>query len=169
MSKETNEVIFEWSGEAMVPLARFHNLVNAEFVVGEKYRMEVQEVHSWLSHKHQFAWLHGAWLSLPEGIASRFKNEEQLRKHALIDGGFCDSKTIVCATKAEAERWFDVLTGDDPYCIVTVKGNVLTRYTAQSQSMRAMGKSDFQRSKEHVLNYVAALLEADPRDVEKAA
>lgn len=169
MSRETNEVVFEWDGEAMRPLTRFHNLVNAEFVVGERYRMEAMEVRSWLSHKHQFAWLHEAWLSLPEHIASRFRNEEQLRKHALIKGGFFDSKTFVCASRAEAERWYDVLTGDDPYCIVTVDRNVLTRFTAKSQSTKAMEKAEFQRSKDAVLNYVAGLLEADPRDVERAA
>lgn len=152
-------VIFEWNGEAMVPLARFHNIVNATYTVGERYRMEVQEYHSWLSHQHQFAWLHESWLSLPEEIAGRFLNEEQLRKHALIDGGFCDCTTVACASKAEAERWFKVLTADDPNCIVKIEGQSLMRFTAQSQSMRGMGKKRFQASKEAVLTYVDNLLE----------
>lgn len=158
MSRETTLIIYEWDGEAMRPLHRFHNLCNAEFVVGEKYRCEVQEDRSWVSHKHQFAWLHESWLTLPEHVAARFLNEEQLRKHALIAGGFCDSATIVCASRAEAERWFRVLTKDDPYCIVKIEGNTLMRFTAQSQSAHAMGRDRFQKSKDAVLDYVENLL-----------
>lgn len=156
--RESTLIIFEWTGEEMRPLLRFHNLANAEFVVGEKYRCEVQEDRSWVSHKHQFAWLHKAWLSLPEHIAARFRNEEQLRKHALIEGGFCDSTSVACSSRAEAERWFDYLTKQDPYCIVKIEGNTLMRFTAQSQAMHAMGKERFQASKEAVLGFIDDLL-----------
>jgi hypothetical protein len=166
---EKIQITFEWDGEAMVPLQRFHNVANAEFTVGERYRMEAQEYHSWVSHQHQFAWLHEAWLSLPRRIADRFLNEDQLRKHALIDGGFCDCTTVSCATRAEAERWFQVLTKDDPYCIVRIEGASLMRFTAQSQSMKAMGPKRFQQSKQHVLDFVSNLLEADSASTERAA
>jgi hypothetical protein len=156
--RESTMIIYEWDGEAMRPLPRFHNLANAEFVVGERYRCEVQDDRSWTSHRHQFAWLHEAWLSLPEHIAGRFLNEEQLRKHALIAGGFCDGTSIACASRAEAERWLRVLTRDDPYCIVKIKGNTLMRFTAQSQARNAMGKERFQASKQAVLDYVDGLL-----------
>lgn len=158
MSRESINIIFEWDGEAMVPLRRFHNLANAEFVVGEKYRCEVQEDRSWTSHKHQFAWLHEAWLSLPEEIAERFRNEDQLRKHALIAGGFCDSTTVACASRAEAERWYEFLRTKDPDSIVKIKGNVLIQFTAHSQSRRAMDAKTFQASKQAVLDYVDDLL-----------
>lgn len=158
MSRDSIMIIYEWDGETMRPLPRFHNLANAEFVVGEKYRCEVQEDRSWVSHKHQFAWLHEAWLSLPEHVASRFLNEDQMRKHALIAKGFCDSASVACATRAEAERWFKVLTADDPYCIVRIEGNSLIRFTAQSQAMHAMGAKRFQESKQAVLDYVEGLL-----------
>lgn len=161
--RESTLIIWEWDGEAMRPLPRFHNLCNSEFVVGEKYRMEVQEDRSWVSHKHQFAWLHEAWLSLPEHIAARFLNEDQLRKHALIAGGFCDSTSVACSSRAEAERWFKVLTSDDPYCIVKIEGNTLIRFTAQSQARNAMGKERFQASKQAVLDYVDGLLGVEDR------
>lgn len=160
--RESTNIIFEWTGEEMRPLPRFHNLANGEFVVGEKYRCEVQEDRSWVSHRHQFAWLHEAWLSLPESIAGRFLNEDQLRKHALIAGGFCDSTSVACSSRAEAERWFKVLTADDPYCIVKIEGNTLIRFTAQSQAVHAMGKPRFQASKQAVLDYVEGLLGSEP-------
>ena len=162
MSRDSINIIYEWSGEAMVPLPRFHNLANAEFVVGERYRCEVQEDRSWVSHKHQFAWLHEAWLTLPEHIAGRFLNEDQLRKHGLIAGGFCDSTTVPCASRAEAERWYKHLRSREPDTIITINGNVLIQFTAHSQSRRAMDAKTFQRSKQAVLDYVAGLLEAEP-------
>lgn len=166
--RETTEIIFEWDGEAMRPLPRYHNVCNAEFVVGEKYRCPVQDDHSWTSHKHQFAWLHQAWLSLPEHVAARFRNEEHLRKHGLIAGGFCDSTSIACSSQAEARRWFNVLTADDPYCIVKIEGNTLLRFTAHSQSMHAMGQKRFQASKQAVLDFVASLLETTPAELQQA-
>jgi hypothetical protein len=161
MSRDSINIIFDWNGEAMVPLPRFHNLANHEFVVGERYRCEVQEDRSWVSHAHQFAWLHDAWLSLPEHVASRFANEEQLRKHALIAGGFCDSTTVVCSSRAEAERWRKHLKDREPDTIISIKGNVLVQFTAHSQSRRAMDKQTFQRSKDAVLSYVEDLLGVD--------
>lgn len=158
MARESINIIFEWDGEAMVPLARYHNLANAELVVGERYRCDVQEDRSWTSHRHQFAWLHEAWLSLPEHVAARFLNEDQLRKHGLIAGGFCDSTTIVCAGRAEAERWCQHLRTREPDTIVSINGNVLVQFTAWSQSRRAMNKQTFQRSKDAVLSYVEDLL-----------
>ncbi len=161
MSRDSIMIIYEWDGDAMVPLRRFHNLANAEFTVGERYRCEVQEDRSWVSHKHQFAWLHEAWLTLPEHIAGRFRNEDQLRRHGLIAGGFCDSTTVVCASKAEAERWCEHLRKREPDTIITIKGNVLIQYTAHSQARNAMNRETFQRSKQAVLDYVDNLLGAE--------
>lgn len=160
--RESTLIVYEWTGEEMRPMPRFRRLCDEEFVVGEKYRCEVQEDRSWVSHKHQFAWLHDAWISLPEHVAERFLNEEQLRKHALIAGGFCDSTTIVCATKAEAERWCEVLRKKEPDTIIKINGNVLIQFTAHSQKRNAMDAKTFQRSKQAVLDYVDALLGVDP-------
>ncbi|WP_404927120.1 hypothetical protein [Mesorhizobium sp. ORM16] len=158
MSRDSINIIFEWDGEAMRPLSRFHNLANAEFVVGERYRCEVQEDRSWVSHKHQFAWLHEAWLSLPEHIAARFLNEDQMHKHGLIAGGFCDSTTVPCASRAEAERWYKHLRSREPDTVISINGNVLIQFTAWSQSRRAMDAKTFQKSKQAVLDYVDDLL-----------
>lgn len=158
MSRDSINIIYQWDGETMRPLQRFHNLANAEFVVGEKYRCEVQEDRSWVSHKHQFAWLHDAWLSLPEHIAARFLNEDQMRKHGLIAGGFCDSTTVPCSSRAEAERWYKHLRSREPDTVISINGNVLMQFTAWSQSRRAMDAATFQRSKTAVLDYVDGLL-----------
>lgn len=169
MSRDSINIIYTWDGEAMVPLPRYHNLANGEFVVGERYRCEVQTDRSWVSHKHQFAWLHEAWLSLPEDVASRFRNEDQLRRYGLIAGGFCDSTTIVCATRAEAERWCAELKKREPDTIIQASGNVLIQYTAHSQARNAMDAKTFQRSKQAVLDYVDDLLGVERGQTERSA
>lgn len=161
MPRDETLILFRWEGDTMRPLGRHEKLANDKFVVGEIYRCAVQEDRSAESHNHQFAWLHEAWLTLPEHIAGRFLNEDQLRRHALIAGGFCDSQTVVCANRAEAERWCRHLRQREPDTIVSINGNVLVQFTAHSQSRRAMDKRTFQASKDAVLDYVQNLLEVE--------
>jgi hypothetical protein len=47
----------------------------------------------------------------------------------------------------------------DEFSLVTVNKNTVTRFVAKSQSMRAMGKVEFQASKDAVLEVIAGLLE----------
>lgn len=164
-------IIFEWSGEAMVPLSRFHNIANAEFTVGERYRMEAQEQRSLISHNHYFASLQGIWESLPERYGDAIPSVEHMRKWALIRTGYRDERSIVCASKAEAKRIAAFVKPMDDFAIVVVNEATVSVYTAKSQSMKAMGAKDFQRSKEAVLEYCQAMLDPDvysPR-VERAA
>jgi hypothetical protein len=162
MTETLPVVIFQWSGEAMVPRARFHNLANAHYVVGELYRLEAIEERSAVSHRHYFACIHDAWLNIPEHLADRFPTSEALRKFALIKTGYADERSIVCATKAEAQRVAAFVKPMDTYAVVAVSEAVVTVYTAKSQSMKAMGRKVFQESKDAVLGYVADLIGVTP-------
>jgi len=152
-------MIFEWDGEAMVPLRRFHNIANAEFTVGERYRMEAQEQRSLNSHNHYFATLQNIWENLPENFGDRIPSVEHMRKWALIRCGFRDERSIVCASKAEAERMAAFVKPMDDFAIVIAQEATVIVYTAKSQSMKAMGAKDFQKSKEAVLDYCNGMLE----------
>ena len=157
-----------WSGTAFEPVNDFvGKKADHQFVVGQIYLVTGEHEQSALSRAHQFAWLHEAWLSLPDAVSARFIDEDHLRKHALISGGFASTTVIDCATNAEAKRWMKILTSEDPYCIVKIEGTSLMRFIARSQSPRSMGSKEFQRSKDSVLQYVSNLLEARPQDVEK--
>ena len=149
----------QWDGEALKPLQRYGKQCADQLVIGEKYAISPEMAHSDLSRAHQFAWLHDAWLSLPESLASLFLNEEQMRKFALIAGGFCTSQTMVCSTKAEALRWAQFIRGREPYSLVKIEGSTVWVFEAESQSKRAMGAKRFQESKQAVLDYVETLLE----------
>lgn len=159
-------IVFQWDGEAMRPLRRFHNVCNAEYVVGEFYRCEVLEERSVVSHRHYFATLHDYWLNLPEQQAERFPTEEHLRKYALIKCGYADQRQQVCASHAEALRFAAFIRPIDTYALVTVTEAVVTIWTAQSQSTKAMGRKPFQESKTAVLDWCASLLGIDRTSTE---
>lgn len=161
-------LIFTWTDDGtMRPHDRFAKLADREFCIGQDYRMEVREERSLQSHSHYFASLSEAWSNLPEHEAERFPTSEHLRKWCLIKTGFADERSIVCASKAEAQRLGAFIRPMDDYAVVTVSEAVVTVYTAKSQSLKAMGKKDFQRSKEAVLEIAWALVGLSASDAEQ--
>lgn len=151
-------IIFEWNGEVMRPLRKFAKICDREFSIGMQYRLATHEDRSSNSHSHFFAALHDAWANLPEEQSERFLTETHLRKFALIKCGFADSRQFVSTSKDEAIRLAAFIRTCDEYSLVTVDGQVVTVYTAQSQSMQNMGKSKFQDSKTKVLDYLSNII-----------
>lgn len=149
-------MIFTWDGEVMRP--QHPRIADQEYVVGEVYRLAPYEERSGASHNHYFAALTEAWQNLPEDLMEQYPTAEVLRKKMLIKAGYRDERSIVCASKAEANRIAVFIIPIDPYAVVIVRGNVVQYLTAKSQSMRAMGKADFEASKQAVLDAVAELI-----------
>lgn len=152
---------FAWDGDVMAPVASCRRAANEAFVVGERYRMEVVEERSQRSHSHYFASIHEMWASLPDDKAVHFQTPEHLRKFALIRCGYSDQRQIVCASKAEAQRVAAFVRPLDEYAVVTTHEAVVSVFTAQSQSRKAMGHKAFQESKDKVLDYIAGLIGVD--------
>lgn len=169
----TAPILFSWDGESMTPHKRFQIECDRAFVIGETYRMTVQEHRSQASHSHYFAAIHEAWMNLPELTAERFPTAEHLRKYALIKAGYRDERSIVCNSKAEALRIAAFIRPMDEFCIVTTHEAVVTVWTAKSQSKAAMGKQVFQESKNKVLDVLAEMIGVQPetltRNVGRAA
>jgi hypothetical protein len=151
---------FEWDGEVMRPLRP--RRADAFYTVGERYILETVSQRSDATHKHEFAWLREAWMSLPDHLAEKFPTAEHLRKWALIRAGYSDSHTIVCASKAEAIRVAAFIRPIDEFAVVVTQGATVTRFTAKSQSRRAMGAKDFQESKTKIMEVVARMLGVEP-------
>lgn len=150
---------FVWDGDVMRPASRrFAFQCDRQFVCGEAYYLTPFEERSSRSHAHYFAAVAEAWRNLPEQIADRFPSSEHLRAYALIKSGWRNERTHVAATKAEALRLAAFIQPIDEFAIVTTHGLSVTVWTAKSQSMRAMNKQDFQRSKEDVLGVLADLI-----------
>ena len=157
---------FTWDGEAMTP--RHPRLADRHFVIGESYTLVEHQERSSATHAHFFASIAEAHANLPDHWAERLPTPEHLRRYALVRAGFCDSHTLVASSKAEAQRLAAFIRPVDEFAVVTVEGCTVTRYTAKSQSYRAMGKQDFARSKTAVLEVIADLLGVAPGDIETA-
>lgn len=153
--------MFEWDGESMIPIAVHRNRCDDQFVVHQRYHMEAIEPRSMKTHNHHFAMIGDMWASLPEryGMEPWAQSAEHLRKYALISTGYCNTQVFTCGSKAEARRWASNLRPMDEFSVVWVKETTVHVFTAMSQSMKAMGKADFQASKEAVLNHIQGLLD----------
>jgi len=144
----------------MVPLPRFAKLCDKQFVVGLDYRLDVAEERSRRSHDHYFAAIDDRWHSLPERYGDRFATTDHLRKWCLIKAGFRDERSVVVASRAEAIRLAAFIQPIDDYAVVVPMQATVVVYTAKSQSLKAMGKKDFQASKQAVLDIIDGMIEA---------
>lgn len=162
-------IAFRWAGDAMVPLPRFDQIANREFVIGEVYRMAPVEERSEVSHRHEFGWLREAWLSLPERFADQFPTTEHLRKRALIEAGFYTETVIDCGSQAAALRVAAFARGEDEFALVITRGPVVVVRKAKSQSRRAMDKAEFQASKTALMEVVSDMLGVAPATLAKQA
>lgn len=152
-------IIFRWTGEVFEPATNYQaHLAGKRYAEGELVPLVEFHERSPESHKHYFATLHDLWINLPEHLSKDFPTSEHLRKHALIREGYADRRSIVCRSAAEAERTAAFVRPLDSYAIVAVEAATVIVWTAQSQSMRAMGKKAFQESKDKVLEFCANLV-----------
>ena len=154
---------FVWTDEGVMRPLR-PKRADAFYTVGERYIMAPVSQRSDATHRHEFVWLREAWLSLPEHLADapHCASPEHLRKWALIRAGYSDSHTITCASKAEALRLAAFIRPIDEFAVVVTQGATVTRFTAKSQSRRAMGAQEFQESKTKIMEVIARLLGVDP-------
>lgn len=160
-------IMFVWTDDGVMrPLHA--RIADREFAVGEKYVLAPYEERSSASHNHAFAWLKEAWQSLPEHLAERFPTSKHLRKWALIRAGYSDSHTIVCSSKAEAVRIAAFIRPMDEFAVVIVQNATVTRYTAKSQSKKAMGAKTFYESKERIMEVVARMIGVEPQELPHA-
>lgn len=165
----SDAIPMRWVDGAMHPLARFAGAAAERYEEGGVYPMAPVLNRSPASHRHYFACVADAWANLPEDQGDRFPSSEHLRAWALIEAGYCDQITHVCASKAEAQRLAVVIRPLDSFALIVAREATVTIYRAKSQSERSMGRAEFQRSKDDVLRVLAELIGADPAELGKAA
>ena len=154
-------IIFTWDGESMAPATtHMEKLCDQHFTVGETYMLVEEYDRSQRSHNHYFAEIHEGWLNLPEVLSDApwAQTAEHLRKYALIKTGYCDTKTLVCSSKVEAERIAEFMRPIDVFSVVVFADSTVTHHTARSQSKKAMGGEVFQESKTAVLDCIEDLI-----------
>jgi hypothetical protein len=153
---------FQWRSGTFVPTTPcFVKKCNDTFEDGRRYVFVEHRDRSAASHSHYFACLTEAWANLPEEFAVEFPTVEHLRKYALIKAGYFIKEEVVLSTAEDARRVAAFCDNRDDYRICIVNGNVLSRYTAKSQSMKEMGRKPFEESKQAVLVIVADMCGID--------
>ncbi len=160
-------IVFQWDGDAMIP--RHPRIADKAYVVGEVYTLVQHEDRSTSSHNHEFAWLHDAWLNLPEALADLYPSPEHLRKRALIEGGFYDETIVDAGKNAVAIRVAAAFRSREEFALVIVRGPAVVIRTAKSQSRRHMNKQEFQASKEAIMEIVSGMLGVSPDSLTRAA
>lgn len=159
MSNNTSVLCtYEGDGKFRAVTPAWERRADANYVIGERYLVEAQEQRSAASHNHFFACVQAAWHSLPPCIVERFRSPDHLRRYALIKSGYCDQREFACRSVAEANRLAAFIEPMDSYAVVSVSNAVVTVFTAKSQSLRAMGNKEFQKSKDAVLNVIAEMI-----------
>lgn len=158
-----------WTGASFVPQGPDMRYCQFMFGAGQVLVCDPEEERDMNSHRHYFAQLKEAWRNLPEELEEKYPTDEIFRKKLLIENGFFHLDEVVCDTARDAAVVAAFMAPLDPSCIIRVSGNVIRKYTAMSQSVQAMGRSDFQKSKWAVLNHAATLINVTPKQLEKNA
>jgi len=98
---------------------------------------------------------------------------ETLRKQALIATGFHTVQVIDCGANATARRVRDALLpaciAAHGYAVAQVRGTVVTVWTPESQSYRAMGGERFKESKAAIMDWIAEKLGVTGDDLRRVA
>ena len=163
-------VVFAWDGEAFHPASQYWaGKCDEHFVVGETYRLVPHEERSGASHRHFFACVNETWKNLPDEELELYPTAEHLRKKMLIKAGYRDERQIVCNTKTQAHHVAGFIRPCNDTAVVIVKDCVVMYYTAKSQSQRAMGRKEFQESKEKVMDLLAGLIGVERKALEASA
>lgn len=172
MSESPAILTYEGEGVFRAPTRAASVHCDRQYVVGEVYRMACHEERSGISHRHFFACIREAWLSLDDKDALEFTSEERLRKRALIATGYYTERRVVASSAREARKFarFMMESADDGTVIATA-GTVVIQRTARSQSLgvNGMRKAEFQKSKTDVLDWIAALIGTDTKTLEANA
>jgi len=156
----------QWTGEAFVPVGQFwQNIAAKNLVVGEWHWVAEDKERSKRSHNHFFVIVANGWAQLPEDWADMFPGRDNgpdlLRKYCLIRAGYHAVKDTVFETPEDARRaaaLIDDRLDPERYTLADVRGCVVRKFIAESQSRAAMGNARFQQSKQDVLELIAGMI-----------
>ena len=160
---------FMWDGEILTPTPQTIAHCKSELGAGEIITLERAEERSEASHSHYFVRLHEIWMNLPDYFGNEYPTEKHLRIKALIRTGYCYERDIVCDTGRDAALLAGFIAEHKAYDIIDVRGNVIKQFTAKSQSRKAMGKKQFEESKDAVLGFASNLIGISPEQLKENA
>lgn len=161
-------IVFVWTAEGtMVPLPRFRKLCDEQFAVHEEYPLVVMRARNMNQHRAYFAALNDIFENLAEQYEGVFPSMEHLREWALCQTEFCTVTHEAYETRKDALQAAKALRRLAPYAVMSVVETTLVTKHAMSQSVRAMGKEDFEASCKAVLDIVAGMARMTPAEARR--
>jgi hypothetical protein len=157
----TDLIACVWDGECFRPESGFmRRRASDRFGAGEVIMLSAEEERSMRSHRHYFAHIADLWRTLPERFAAETwaQSPEHFRRWLLIRAGYSNTQTFDCESKAEALRLAAAIRPLDEFSIVVARASLVLRFTAKSQSVKAMGRQDFQASKDATMALAETLV-----------
>ena len=146
-----------------LPAKRYEKVCAEQFVVGERYVVDVGSMQSAAKRAMFHATLREIYASLPDDLAERWLSYDHFRYYLTIKSGFADESQEICETKAEAERYARRVRAREPYSLVTIKDNVVTIWTARSTKHHMMKGDEFSALVDAVLGKAADLIGVEPK------
>ena len=143
---------------AMVPAARYRNVAKSQFAAGGEHVLEETAERSRASHGFFFATLNDLFNSIPEKMAPRWPKLDHFRRWCLIETGWFDEKEFEVISEKHAKALGAFIRTNDSFSRISIHGKKVIVRTAKSQSMKAMGKDDFNKSKNDVLDLACQLV-----------
>lgn len=136
----------------MTPLPRYRNVAKRQFgEAGTEHILESASERSMAGHNAYFAAINDYFDNLPETIAPRFPTPTHFRRWLLIECGYFDERELTFGTEQNAIEASTYIRTLDEYARIHVHGRKLLIRRARSQSLKSMGKEEFDASKKAVL------------------
>jgi hypothetical protein len=163
------QVVYEWTGEVMRPLAYHEDLCAREFKPGKKYKLVEFSERSRETHDHFFATVAGYWQNWPEKYERELPDADHLRKHALIRTGHYIQSIMAHASLEVATSYIRNFLRYVEYAegsiTTTAAGTATVMRIAKTQRKKVMEAAEFAKSKQDVLDFCAAVTGVAPEDM----
>lgn len=174
--RENDLIRVHWDGECLVPDRPSDKAqVEERFGQGEVFPVDLDPKRSTRTHNHYFAIIKNAWDNLPERLANEpfARSTETLRKHALISRNYCDIDTIAIGEEIQAARvageMRKISRRAENYQVISTQGTVIHVFTAKTQRVNVMGRTEFNKSKTAVIEWLADLIGTTPEKLASTA
>lgn len=154
---------------AMVPHRRYRQVATQQFVEGEDYVLGPVAQRSMASHGHFFAQMGEYYHQLPETVAARWPSADHFRKWCLVETGWYDEREFEMASEEAAYALGHFIRTEDEFARIFIRGAKVLVHRAKSQSLKDMGKEDFEASKKDVLELAAGFVGVSPAQMRKEA
>ena len=154
---------------AMVPSVRYRKIAERQFGAGGEHVLEESAERSMASHNHYFAELNDLFQNIPHNMEARWPSLNHFRRWLLIECGWFLEKEFDMASEKHAKALGTFVRTNDAFARISIHGHKVIVRTARSQSMKAMGKDDFMRSKNDVFNLASQLVGVKRSDANKNA